>query len=37
MACLTINKSPDDQPKTDVNVGGSHGVSVDHDKDSGSK
>jgi hypothetical protein len=35
MACLTINKSPDDQPKTQVNVGGNHGVTVDHDKDSG--
>ena len=34
MACLTINKTPDDQPKTQVNVGGEHGVNVNHDKDS---
>ena len=35
MACLTINKPPDDQPKTEVNVGGQHGVTVDHDKNNG--
>jgi hypothetical protein len=33
MACLTINKSPDDQPKTQVNVGGSDGVTVNKSSD----
>jgi hypothetical protein len=29
MACLTINKVPDNQPtRTEVNVGGQHGVTV---------
>jgi len=32
LACLSINKPPDNQPKTDVNVGGEHGVTVDRDK-----
>ena len=30
IGCLSINKPPDSQPKTEVNVGGEHGVSVDH-------
>lgn len=30
MACLNINSPPKDQPKTDVNVGGQHGVTVEH-------
>ncbi|HUT59844.1 MAG TPA: hypothetical protein VNA25_18520 [Phycisphaerae bacterium] len=29
LACLSINE-PADKPKTDVNVGGPHGVVVDH-------
>jgi hypothetical protein len=33
MACLSIN-SPPDKPATEVNVGGEHGVTVDHDKSS---
>ena len=33
LGCLTINKPPDNQPKTEVNVGGGHGVTVDHQKD----
>jgi hypothetical protein len=30
LGCLSINKPPSDQPKTEVNVGGEHGVTVDH-------
>jgi hypothetical protein len=32
MACLNIGPQPDNQPRktTEVNVGGEHGVSVDH-------
>ena len=30
-ACININKSPDDRPKTEVNVGGEHGITVEHD------
>ena len=33
LGCLTINKPPDDKPKTEVNVGGEHGVTVDHPSD----
>ena len=29
LACLSINEPPKDQPKTEVNVGGEHGVTVD--------
>jgi hypothetical protein len=32
LGCLTINRPPDHQPKTEVNVGGEHGVTVDRDK-----
>jgi hypothetical protein len=38
MACLNINKEPDRrdrqdrEPNTEVNVGGDHGVTVEHDK-----
>ena len=27
--CLSINKQPDTEPTKDVNVGGSHGVTVE--------
>jgi hypothetical protein len=37
LACLNINKSPDDKPKTEVNVGGQHGVTVDHQSDTQDK
>ena len=30
LGCLTINKPPDNQPKTEVNVGGDRGVTVEH-------
>ena len=31
LACLSINEPPkDNQPKTEVNVGGDRGVTVDH-------
>ena len=30
LGCLNINKPPDNPPKTEVNVGGGHGVTVDH-------
>ena len=30
IACLNINSKPD---KKDVNIGGKHGVTVDHDTD----
>ncbi len=30
LGCLNINKPPDNQPKTEVNVGGERGVTVDH-------
>jgi hypothetical protein len=30
LGCLSINKPPDNQPKTQVNVGGDRGVHVDH-------
>jgi len=33
LGCLSINKPPDNQPKTEVNVGGDHGVTVDHPDD----
>ena len=33
LACLNINKPPDNQPKTEVNVGGQHGVTVEHGDD----
>lgn len=32
LGCVTVN-SPDKKPATEVNVGGDHGVTVDHDKD----
>ena len=32
LGCLNINKPPDNQPKTEVNVGGDRGVTVEHDK-----
>jgi len=30
LACLSINPPPENKPNTEVNVGGSHGVTVDH-------
>lgn len=33
LGCLSINKPADNQPKTEVNVGGQHGVTVEHDSD----
>lgn len=30
MACLSINSPPDNEPRTEVNVGGEHGVTVEH-------
>ena len=39
LACVSVNRSPDDnrpadnQPKTEVNVGGEHGVTVEHPSD----
>jgi len=33
LGCLSINKPPDNQPKTEVNVGGDRGVTVDHQND----
>ncbi len=33
LGCLNINKPPDNQPKTEVNVGGDRGVNVDHRND----
>ena len=30
LGCLSINKPADNQPKTEVNVGGDRGVTVDH-------
>ncbi|NBB94913.1 MAG: hypothetical protein GVY16_04145 [Planctomycetes bacterium] len=29
-ACLNINKSPDVEPAKEVNVGGEHGLTVEH-------
>lgn len=31
--CVTLNKPADEEPKTEVNVGGEHGVTVGHDAD----
>jgi hypothetical protein len=31
--CLNINKPPENQPKTEVNVGGDRGVDVNHHND----
>jgi len=33
LGCLNVNKPPDEKPKTEVNVGGQHGVTVTHDKE----
>jgi len=30
LACVNINKPPDNKPKTDVKIGGDKGVVVDH-------
>lgn len=30
LGCLNINKPPDNQPRTEVKVGGDKGVVVDH-------
>jgi len=30
LGCLTINKPPDNQPKTEVKIGGDKGVVVEH-------
>jgi hypothetical protein len=34
LGCLTVNKEPEKQPKTEVNVGGDRGVNVDHHTES---
>lgn len=34
LGCLNINKSPNNKPGTEVNVGGQYGVTVQHDKTS---
>lgn len=30
LGCLSINKEADNKPTKEVNVGGSHGVTVEH-------
>jgi hypothetical protein len=30
LGCLSINKEPDNEPTKEVNVGGAHGVTVEH-------
>ena len=30
LGCLSINKPPDKEPTKEVNVGGEHGVTVEH-------
>ena len=33
IGCLTVNRPPNDRPNTEVNVGGEHGVTVEHHND----